>query len=299
MSQVEKIRSAFEDFYQGEVNSYFPDGSVHFEAIKYSLLSKGKRLRPLLCLSAAELVKGNTEWAKICSASIEMLHTYSLVHDDLPAMDDDDFRRGVATCHKVFGEDIAILAGDGLLNESISFMANKLQEAKCPDHLILKLVQIMTAKSGVFGMIWGQAVDLHPGEITLEKILWIHELKTAKLFQASLHMGSFCQGSIFPDMAFQKAIENVGKELGIIFQLLDDLDDWNQHKKEPLNILNVVDVPTFWKMLEDRFEGLWLGLHALTELPVKETLLGEIVMTLEEKFRSYSKRELLATARKM
>ncbi len=99
MSQLVDIRDEFENFYQDEINSYFPAGAAHFEAMKYSLSGEGKRLRPLLCLGACQLVKGNKDWAQRAAVAIEMVHTYSLIHDDLPAMDDDDFRRGKASCH--------------------------------------------------------------------------------------------------------------------------------------------------------------------------------------------------------
>ena len=284
MSQLEEIQNEFENFYQQEIDSYFPAGAAHFEAIKYSLLGKGKRLRPLFCLGACELVNGKTEWAKSAAVAIEMVHTYSLVHDDLPAMDDDDFRRGVASCHKVFGDDIAILAGDGLLNESFAYLSNKLPKRQCPDFLTLKMVQTLSAKAGVFGMLWGQVIDLHHGDLNLDKILWIHEMKTAKLFQASLLLGFLCQEKKSVDVTFHKMLENFGKELGILFQLLDDLDDWSNHKKGELNVLQIVDVPKCLSMIEERFVHLWKGLEALTDRPKKETILGLILLKLEKKF---------------
>ena len=194
------------------------------ESMRYSLLAGGKRVRPVLLLAACEMLGGELEQAKVPAAALEMIHTYSLIHDDLPGMDDDDYRRGRPTNHKVYGVGHAILAGDGLLNFAYeSLLANA---AKYPENL---KGQVLAAKAianraGVCGMIAGQSLDLSSEhmEPDAERLLYIHTHKTADLLTAPLMAAAYIAGA---DEQQIKALERFGYCLGIAFQIDDDLLD--------------------------------------------------------------------------
>ena len=163
------------------------------EAMRYPLLAGGKRLRPILCLAAAELVGGDVEEVMPVAVAIELVHTYSLVHDDLPAMDNDDLRRGLPTVHKVYGDAVAILVGDGLLTLGFEVIAC----STLPAARRIRLVEELARAAGAAGMVAGQALDLE-GEKTsgagLDDVLNIHRDKTAKLMTAAVRMGVLAAG---------------------------------------------------------------------------------------------------------
>jgi geranylgeranyl pyrophosphate synthase len=195
------------------------------EAIRYSLLAPGKRLRPLLALAAAQAVGGEaTDEApvRLACASVELVHCYSLIHDDLPAMDDDDFRRGKPSSHKAFGEATAILAGDALLTLAFEWIAEAGREAGRPGDF-LRAVGALARGAGMGGMVRGQARDLgEPPPGTLEELERLHHEKTAALFRAALEVGALAGGA---DEATTRALGRFGERFGIAFQHVDDLDD--------------------------------------------------------------------------
>ncbi len=193
-------------------------------AIRHSVFAGGKRLRPILCLAAAEVLKARTEDVLEPACGLEMIHTYSLIHDDLPALDNDDLRRGVPTCHVVFGEATAILAGDSLLTHALGVLAlyprgERFAQAK------LRVLAAVVEAIGTQGMIGGQAADLEAEKEsapTAELLTRIHENKTGKLIRASLLSGSILAGA---DEATLARVDLYGRHIGLAFQIKDDLLD--------------------------------------------------------------------------
>ena len=192
------------------------------EAMKYSLLAGGKRLRPVMLLAACEMAGGEAELALPFACALEMIHTYSLIHDDLPAMDNDDLRRGKPTNHKVFGEDLAILAGDGLLNAAAELMARTAVEMA--DMRGIRALEIIMRHAGVTGMIAGQTKDVLSEGVKPEESLvsYIHAHKTADLLEAPMEAGLALAGA---DEKQIKAGFEYGLHLGLAFQMTDDLLD--------------------------------------------------------------------------
>lgn len=192
------------------------------EAMNYSLMAGGKRLRPILCIMACELFEGNIEKVLPFAAAIEMIHTYSLIHDDLPAMDNDDYRRGKLTCHKVFGEGFAILAGDALLNKAFEIMLEVIE--KEPNSGYLRAAAFIGKASGVQGMIGGQCIDLHyeNKNIDLNVLNKMHKKKTGALIIAPLAAGALIAGAKEEDIL---RIKEFGQLIGIAFQISDDILD--------------------------------------------------------------------------
>lgn len=196
---------------------------IIFEAMNYSVKAGGKRLRPLLMLETAKLFCEEIENIFPFMAAIEMIHTYSLVHDDLPAMDNDEFRRGKKTTHAKYGEDLGILAGDGLLNLAYEVMSDAIIEAD-NSAKAAKAFQIIAKKAGAFGMVGGQTVDIisEGKEIDLDTIMYIHNLKTAALIEASMMTGAVLGGADNEEIGI---VEKIAKNIGIAFQIQDDILD--------------------------------------------------------------------------
>ena len=193
------------------------------EAMNYSMLSGGKRLRPLMMLKTYEMYGGKSRVIEPFMAAIEMIHTHSLIHDDLPAMDNDEYRRGRKTTHVVYGEAMGILAGDGLLNFAYE-TASRAFEME-PDHPGLgEAFCILTRKTGIYGMIGGQSVDveLEGKELTREQLDFIYRLKTGALIEASLLVGAKLAGAPREDLAL---LEEIGTNIGLAFQIQDDILD--------------------------------------------------------------------------
>lgn len=193
------------------------------DAMCYSLLGGGKRLRPALCLMSADMY-GGIKKALDFACSIEMIHTYSLIHDDLPAMDNDVLRRGKPTCHVVFGESFAILAGDGLLNCAFETMLNAaLQYDKSAENYF-KAMHIIAGAAGVKGMVAGQAADISfEGQgLDLNALKFIHKRKTAALISASVTSGAVLLGAPSKEVS---ALETYGSSIGLVFQIVDDILD--------------------------------------------------------------------------
>ena len=193
------------------------------EAMNYSLLAGGKRLRPVLMMAACEAVGGEAKDVLEAASAIECIHSYSLIHDDLPAMDDDDLRRGKPTNHVVFGEGMAILAGDGLLTEAFALLSTAYLK-KGEAEKGLRLVEELALASGVLGMVGGQAKDLlSEGQaISEEEMHYIHQKKTGALIRASVRMGAIIGN------ASEEAVEQLslyGEKIGLAFQITDDILD--------------------------------------------------------------------------
>ena len=201
------------------------------EAMRYSFYAGGKRLRPMMMLESFRMFGGTDEnIVKPYMAALEMIHTYSLIHDDLPAMDNDDYRRGRLTNHKQFDEATAILAGDGLLNYAFETVSNAMmQTVSAGDCELLKrqtrAFQVLGRKAGVFGMIGGQVADIEAEkkeDATKEELLFIHKNKTAALIQASLTIGAMLAGVSDEDIG---KTEKIGYNVGVAFQIQDDILD--------------------------------------------------------------------------
>ncbi len=193
---------------------------VIHEAMRYSVMAGGKRLRPCLVLLGARAAGGREEDVLGVAAAVELVHTYSLIHDDLPAMDDDDLRRGKPSCHCQFGEAIAILAGDALNTYAFDVIA---RTAPDPSR-VADLVRELCAAAGTEGMVGGQVADLlcEGRPVTLDDVRWIHERKTAALLTASLRLGAVANGAR-PELVAR--LDRVGRALGLAFQVVDDILD--------------------------------------------------------------------------
>lgn len=220
------------DEYQSRVNSaldkYLPanDPPEHnlAEAIRYSVIGGGKRIRPAMVYAAGEAMGVSTDLMDIPACAVEMIHAYSLIHDDLPAMDDDDLRRGLPTCHKAFDEATAMLAGDALQALAYEILAKDEHKELTPEHRI-EMLRILTVASGAHGMAGGQAVDLASvgKQLTLEQLEHMHQLKTGALIRASILLGGMCKQDIT-----QQEIEILSQYalcIGLSFQIQDDILD--------------------------------------------------------------------------
>jgi geranylgeranyl diphosphate synthase, type II len=194
------------------------------EAMRYSLFAGGKRLRPILCLAGAEAVGGDPGEALPVACALEMIHTYSLIHDDLPAMDDDDLRRGHPTCHKQFDEATAILAGDGLLTEAFRLMAEAAPRFEGREAALLEVIQLIGQAAGYQGMVGGQMLDLlaEGQKVNLKELETIHRLKTGALLTASVRAGALVAGGSRAEVTRLTAF---GEKFGLVFQITDDLLD--------------------------------------------------------------------------
>lgn len=201
--------------------------AIH-RAMRYSLMAGGKRLRPILTLAACEAVGGKAQNAVPLACAVECIHTYSLIHDDLPCMDDDDLRRGKPTSHKVFGEGMAVLAGDALLTVAFELVAKaKPSKRYSTADMVLELARA----SGSLGLIAGQVADLE-GEgkkPTLAQLRFIHENKTAALITASIKLGAMAGNATTKQL---KGLERFGKHLGLAFQVIDDILDITQTSEQ-------------------------------------------------------------------
>ena len=192
------------------------------DAMRYSLLAGGKRLRPILCLAACELVGGSSELAMPTAVALEMIHTMSLIHDDLPAMDNDDLRRGRPTNHKVYGDAMAILAGDAMLSRAFEMVA--VRSANVPADRLLRVVGELALVSGAPGLVGGQVVDLESeGQaVDLETLEYIHLHKTAALLRACVVTGALIGGASDDQL---QAMRTYANGIGLAFQIIDDILD--------------------------------------------------------------------------
>ena len=194
------------------------------EAMRYSVFAGGKRIRPILLLAACEAVGGEIKSVLPAACAIEMVHTYSLIHDDLPAMDDDDFRRGNPTNHKVYGESTAILAGDGLLTEAFILLSDKSIWGDIPPEKSCEVINIIAKNSGSRGMVGGQVVDMaaEKSPVDLPTLEYIHTHKTGALILAAIEIGALLGGASAQQ---RRALCRYGEAAGLAFQVADDILD--------------------------------------------------------------------------
>lgn len=242
-----------------------------YDAMRYSLLAGGKRVRPILCLATCEMIGGTIEMAMPTACAVEMIHTMSLIHDDLPAMDNDDYRRGKLTNHKVYGEDIAILAGDGLLALAFEFVASQTPE-NVPTQRTLQVIARLGKALGAAGLVGGQVVDLESegkSDISLETLNFIHNHKTAALLEACVVCGGIIAGASPEDI---QKLTRYSQNIGLAFQIIDDILDitatQEQLGKTAGKDLTAqkVTYPSLWGIEESRAKSQQLVEEACAEL---------------------------------
>ncbi len=258
-----------------------------FEAMNYSILSGGKRLRPMLLLECLRLFGGNDRDSWEFMSAIEMIHTYSLVHDDLPAMDNDEYRRGRKTTHVVYGEAFGILAGDALLNYAFETGLKGIVNNSYRDNAV-KALKILADKAGVFGMIGGQVVDIKNDDkcVDLETLDYINELKTGALIEAAMMMGAALAGASDEKI---KLMEEAGSYIGRAFQIQDDildvtgtseilgkpvLSDEKNNKSTYVNLLGIKGASDKVKELSEKAVNIFDGIDA------KNQFLEELIISL-------------------
>ena len=220
--KVEHINNVLEKFLPAEEGQQ----RIIFEAMNYSVRAGGKRLRPILMEETYHMFGGSSAVIEPFMAAIEMIHTYSLVHDDLPAMDNDEYRRGKKTTHAVYGEAMGILAGDALLNLAYETAA-KAFDMEVADTRVARAFAVLTKKAGVYGMVGGQVVDVESEKsddcsITREKLDFIYRLKTGALIESSMMIGAILAGASSDEVS---RVEQIAAKLGLAFQIQDDVLD--------------------------------------------------------------------------
>ena len=217
---LEKARTRVEDALDASLGPEKPEKLR--ESMRYSLLAGGKRLRPILCLAACELAGGEVEKALPTAVALEMIHTMSLIHDDLPSMDNDDLRRGRPTNHKVYGDAVAILAGDALLTRAFEMVS--IRTEGIPSERLLKIIGELSLVAGALGLVGGQVVDLdcEGKEVDLETLEYIHLHKTGALLKACVTCGALIGGA---DENLLEALSVYARGIGLAFQIIDDILD--------------------------------------------------------------------------
>jgi geranylgeranyl diphosphate synthase type II len=241
-----------------------------YESMRYSLLAGGKRLRPILCLATCELVGGTVDMAMPTACALEMIHTMSLIHDDLPAMDNDDYRRGKLTNHKVYGDNIAILAGDGLLSYAFEFVATKTPNV--PANQVLQVIARLGRAVGAAGLVGGQVVDLDSEgltDVSEETLTFIHTHKTGALLEASVVCGAILAGAKETEIA---GLFRYARNIGLAFQIVDDILDITATQEELGKTAGKdltakkVTYPSLWGIDESRRQAQQLIEAAKAEL---------------------------------
>src|SRR6186713_2861267 len=220
IARRKEVDRALDRFLPGERT---PPATIH-KAMRYSLFAGGKRLRPILCLTAAEACGGLTKSALPLACALECIHTYSLVHDDLPSMDNDDFRRGRATCHKVFGDGIAVLAGDALLTVAFEIAARTKPTRR---YSMAEILREIAVAAGSRKLIAGQVADLEAEgkKVSRDELRYIHENKTSAMITTSIRLGAMSANA---DAKKLRALTKFGHSLGLAFQVIDDILDVTQ-----------------------------------------------------------------------
>ena len=258
------------------------------EAMEYSLMAGGKRLRPMLMKETYELFGGTDEVIEPFMAALEMIHTYSLVHDDLPAMDNDDYRRGRKTSHVVYGEAMGILAGDALLNYAFETAAKAFTMFPDKSLQIGKAMQVLAGKAGIYGMIGGQVVDVTSVgmSVSKDKLDFIYELKTSALIESAMMIGAILAGAGDADV---KKVELIAKNVGIAFQIQDDILDvtstvevlgkpvLSDEKNEKTTYVTLVGLENAKKYVEQISND---AIGVLQEFEVKNPFLEELLRQL-------------------
>jgi len=228
MTILQTFMDTYTPIIERELARVFPEGWVIpdklSESMRYSLLSGGKRLRPLMVIAAAQAVGGKAESVLPVACAVELVHTYSLIHDDLPAMDDDDYRRGRLANHKVFGEAMAILAGDGLLTHAFYMLSREARKQGIDADVILDIIADLSVYAGASGMVGGQAADMigEQGITDIGQLEYIHLHKTSDLLVFALLAGGKCAGAGGRQL---DALAQYGRSIGLAFQIQDDILD--------------------------------------------------------------------------
>ena len=257
------------------------------EAVNYSMLVGGKKLRPLLMQQTYAMFGGRSKAIEPFMTAIEMIHTHSLIHDDLPAMDNDEYRRGKKTTHVVYGEAMAILAGDALLNLAYE-TASKAFELEPENPAVGRAFGILAAKTGIYGMIGGQSVDVeYEGKpLTEEQLCFIYRLKTSALIEASMMIGAVLAGAFDEDV---EKIEQIARKVGMAFQIQDDIldvigdaDTLGKATKsdEKNNKTTYVSVKGLEQAQKDVAEYSKEAVTLLEELPYENEFLKELILNL-------------------
>lgn len=261
---------------------------IIMEAMAYSLLAGGKRLRPMLMRETCLLFGGNSGALEPFMAAVEMIHTYSLVHDDLPAMDNDDYRRGRKTTHVVYGEDMGILAGDALLNYAFETAFQAFVKEPEESLLIGRALGVLGEKAGIYGMIGGQVIDVKETGHAVEKDVLdtVYELKTSALIEAAMMIGAILGGASEEEV---KIVEKVAKNIGIAFQIQDDILDvtsteevlgkpiHSDEKNEKTTYVTLLGLEEAKKTVEKRSRE---AIELLKKLPGENPYLDELLMQL-------------------
>ena len=274
------------------LTKYLPQQSgfqkLIMEAMEYSLMAGGKRLRPMLMKETYELFGGTDEVIEPFMAALEMIHTYSLVHDDLPAMDNDEYRRGRKTTHVVYGEAMGILAGDALLNYAFETAAKAFTMFPDKSLQIGKAMQVLAGKAGIYGMIGGQVVDVTSVgmSVSKDKLDFIYELKTSALIESAMMIGAILAGAGDADV---KKVELIAKNVGIAFQIQDDILDvtstvevlgkpvLSDEKNEKTTYVTLVGLENAKKYVEQISND---AIGVLQEFEVKNPFLEELLRQL-------------------
>lgn len=279
-----EIEAILKDFLPKEMT----EQKTIFQAMEYSLMAGGKRLRPMLLQESYILFGGEEkEVVHAFMAAMEMIHTYSLVHDDLPAMDNDDYRRGKETTHKVFGEDMGILAGDALLNYAYETAVLGVEKAEKKEEAIQAL-SILVKKAGVFGMVGGQVVDVEQTgkPLTKEQLDFIYRLKTGALLEAALMAGAALAGAGKKEI---QSLEEIGRNVGMAFQIQDDILDltsttkelgkpvYSDEKNEKTTYVSLYGIEKAEHAVEEYSNK---ALEQLAKLPVKSVWLNTLIVKL-------------------
>lgn len=274
------------------LKSYLPKQEgfqkVILEAMEYSLMAGGKRLRPMLMLETYRMFGGKSDIIRPFAAAQEMIHTYSLVHDDLPAMDNDEYRRGRRTTHVVYGEDMGILAGDALLNYAFETAATAFEMEPESAPVIGKAIAILAGKAGVYGMIGGQVVDVSSSgrQIEREKLDFIYALKTGALIESSMMIGAVLAGASKDEI---RTIERLASKVGLAFQIQDDILDVTSSREElgkPVgsdaknNKTTYVTLEGIEKAGEEVKRRTEMAIELLDDLPGEKEFLKELFLSL-------------------
>ena len=277
---------------ENSLQNYLPEQKgyqkIIMEAMGYSLLAGGKRLRPMLMKETYTLFGGHSKVIEPFMAAIEMIHTYSLVHDDLPAMDNDEYRRGRKTTHVVYGEDMAILAGDALLNYAFETAVKAFVLEPEDSPTIGSAIRVLGEKAGIYGMLGGQVIDVkETGHAVSKDVLdTIYELKTGALIEASMMIGAILGGASQEDV---KTIERIASLVGLAFQVQDDILDvtstqeelgkpiHSDEKNEKTTYVTLLGIEGAKKVVEEKSEE---AIRLLRTLPNENPYLEELLMEL-------------------
>jgi geranylgeranyl diphosphate synthase type II len=220
-----KKKILVEDYLRKIFTDYNLPAGILGQAIEYSLFTGGKRFRPLLCLAASEAVGGRDEFVLPAACAIELIHNYSLIHDDLPCMDNDDYRRGHLTCHRKFDESTALLAGDGLLTLAFEVLSGNYFSASA-GHVLLTINEIASS-AGISGMVGGQVIDLTCNQQTAEELEKLHRMKTGALIRVSVRAGALLNQA---SEEYLSLLTVYAENLGLAFQIMDDVLDFDKDK---------------------------------------------------------------------